>query len=229
MMTIRCGACGGEMQAAEGRTPKLCPYCGKPFDGTAPKNPPGPSPLDERLAAERNPKKKYAMICAALDNAPDDFFANRALLYHGRLHEPMHGGGLDFSIIKCHLLSVFETPEKYKKEARDAKLDELLRGAQLRKTMALAPDADAFFAEYLGKLAYEYIDLFIRGDSANSRVAFGFLRPPDALARRCAEPVRKMLRAVGETDRLTGAERALLLSALRDGYQKVFARDLDDI
>lgn len=222
MTEIQCAHCGKTMRAGEGEKPRLCPYCGKPYAAES-QAASEPSALDIRLKAERNPKKKYSMIQDALQKSPDDFFANRALLYHGRLHEPMRGRHLDFSIIKSHLLSIFDTPEKYTQAQVEEKARELLHDPQLEKTMALAPDAEAFYAEYLSHLAFEYVDLFIRGDSKYSHVAFGFGRSPHATARACAEPARRMLQAIGDSDLLDAKARALLLSAIREAYAKVFA------
>lgn len=91
----------------------------------------GPSALQERLRGVRDPRKRYKILCEALAQDPDSFEANEALLYHGRLHEPLRaarGGGIDYSLIKCHLFSAFDTPEKYSAQALREKYDELLRG-----------------------------------------------------------------------------------------------------
>jgi len=225
MITMRCAHCGGEIQAQPGRDIRLCPYCGKPF--AAPKG--EPSSLEKRLKAEKDPKKKYRMIQEALAREPDSLEVNKALLYHGRLHEPMRGAGIDFSIIKCHLLSVFDTPEKYSEKQLAEKYGELLRGPQLQRVLSLSQDPDAFFAEYLHRLAQEYVDLFIRGDTRYARLAFGFPRSPESLARACAQPVNRMLREISQTDRLTDAQRALLLSAVRAGYAAVFPGRHDNL
>ncbi len=213
--TIHCAKCGGEMQVPEGQVPRLCPYCGSSLTS------PSVSPLEERLRAERDPKRKYRIIQETLAASPDDFDANKALLFHGRLHEPMRKA-LDFSILKCHLLTVFDTPDEYSPQGLDDKYEELLQGPQLRKTMALAPDADAFFAEYLHRLAREYVDLFIRGDSKVAHAAFGFPRSQDSVARICADRVSRMLRAVAVSDRLDANTRLLLRQALLDGFSALF-------
>lgn len=199
---------------------RFCPFCGKPIAETATR---APSALAKRLAGEKNPKRKYAMIMEALAQSPDDFAANEALLYHGRLHEvAQKGAALDFSKIKCHLLHVFHAPEAYDAARREARLTELFADPQLQRTMALAPDADAFFSEYLQTLAFMYIDLFIRGDSRNSSFLFGFARSHDAQARRCAEPVNKILENIRTCDCITAAQGTLLLCAVRDGYARAF-------
>lgn len=220
MITKQCPHCGSNIQMEENQPVRFCPFCGKTLEAEAQQ---GPSALEKRLTGEKNPKKKYRIIQDALATSPDDFEANKALLFHGRLHEPLaRGKGLDFSIIKSHLLSVFGTPQAYDEAERAAKLEELLRGEQLRRTMALAPDADAFYAEYMYRMAQEYIDLFIRGDSKNNSLAFGFNRTPDSTARKCAPQVAAMLQEIGGAQDVTDAERALLIAAVREGYNRVF-------
>jgi len=215
------------MQAEEDKMPRLCPFCGNPFAEEA--DPLAPSPLDTQLSQMRDPKKKYKLIQEALSAAPDDFTVNRALLFHGRLHEPMRGKGIDFSIIKCHLLSVFEQPEAYDDARLAEKYEELLRAPQLQKTMALAPNPQAFYEAYLRRLAQEYVDLFIRGDSRNSQTLFGFSRSSESAARRCAESVRRMLNTIRESNRLDEKTRALLLDAVRTGYTGLFPGHAADV
>lgn len=215
-----CPHCGEALPDTGSKALRYCPHCGKALNA-----PPAReiSELEKRITAEKRPQRKYKLIQEALAKAPDDFEANRALLYHGRLHETIASRkGIDFSAIKCHLMSVFERPSDYTDEVLDAKYDELLRGPQLMKTMALAPDTDAFFAAYIHDMATLYIDLFIRGDSKNSTLAFGFSRMQEGIARKCAEPVRAMLAEIAATGRLTDVERVLFRHAVIDGYGRVF-------
>lgn len=211
-----CPHCGEEIRTVGDKPALFCQHCGKAIAEHQ------ESPLSRRLRAEKNPKKKHAMIQAALAENPDDFDANRALLHHGRLHEPFAvRKGISFANIKCHLLSVLEKPSEYTSAELDEKYEELLRGEQLRRTMALAPDADAFFDAYLLRLASEYVDLFLRGDSRNSGI-FGFPMREDTVARRCARTVRAMLEEIDRTPRLDAGERASMRRALCRGYAQVF-------
>lgn len=229
MLEMKCPACGGTMQVEEGRLLRACPYCGAELlheTGKAAWQIPGPSDLEKRLAKEQNPKKKYKLILAELEKNPDDFGANRALLYHGRLHENVmkRGGSLDYSIIKCYLFNIFESPERYTEAELDERYAELLEGEQLQKVLSLCGDADVFFRDYIRTLSAQYIELFIRGESRNSTYAFGFRRSLDSTARLCSEGVNKMLRTIAGSARLNGREeiRALLLSAVREGYNALF-------
>lgn len=196
---------------------KFCPKCGNSFSQDTP-----PSEFSQKLQAEKNPKKKYELIREVLVYHPDDFEANEALLYLGRLYEPMRGKDIDFSIIKCHLFCVFNEPEKLKPGVLEEKYSELLDGEQLRRTMALAPDAHVFFADYLHRLAREYIDLFIRGDSRYASSGFGFPRSAASLARKCAESVRRMLANIEADERITERQRGILSDAVKTGYTSVF-------
>lgn len=212
---MNCNHCG---QTLPGEETKFCPSCGKPVTAQAEK-----SALERELADVKDPKKRYKLIRAALERSPDDFAANEALLFHGRLHEPMRGGRrLDFSIIKSNLLCIFDEPEKLRPDEIREKLQELLHDAQLERTMALAPDAQAYFAAYLYRMAREYIDLFIRGDSRYTSLAFGIPRMGESLARRCGEPVRRMLQNIDNSDELDDAQRTLLREALYAGYAHAF-------
>ena len=228
MLEMKCPVCGGTMQLEEGRLLRACPYCGAALSHENVARGweiPGPSELEKKLAKENNPKKKYKLILAALEKDPNDFGANRALLYHGRLHEDcITRRGIDYSVVKCYLFNVFESPEKYTDAELDAKYAELLEGEQLKKVLSLCGDADVFFRDYIRCLAAQYVDLFIRGESRNSTVMFGFRRSLDSTAKLCAEPVREMLRTIAQSARLDGREetRALLAASVRAGYDALF-------
>lgn len=228
MLEMKCPVCGGTMRLEEGRLLRACPYCGAELSREAAARGweiPGPSELEKKLAKENNPKKKYKLILAALEKDPNDFGANRALLYHGRLHEDcITRRGIDYSVVKCYLFNVFESPEKYTDAELDAKYAELLEGEQLKKVLSLCGDADVFFRDYIRCLAAQYVDLFIRGESRNSTVMFGFRRSLDSTAKLCAEPVREMLRTIAQSARLDGREetRALLRSSVQAGYDALF-------
>lgn len=225
-MEAKCPHCGMDVQKTSAVPARFCPFCGKTLGNAAQ----GPSDLEKRIQAEKNPKKKYKIIQDALAAAPDDFDANLALLYHGRLHESLtHGNKLDYAIIKCHLLSIFHTPDQYTPQELDAKYEELLRGPQLQKTMALAPDPDALFAEYVYALAAQYVDLFIRGDTRNNSVGFGFMRSQASLARRCAPIVRGMMAMIAGEERMTLPERQLFAAALREGYARSFPGHMGEL
>ena len=212
----KCTHCGHEMRD---EAVKFCSNCGAALHVEVAE----PSPFAQRLQQETKPDRKYQLIQAVLAENPDDFEANEALLFLGRLHEKRRGRALDFSIIKCHLLCIYDEPEKLSADAYDEKHHELFEGEQLMRTMALAKSPGAFFKAYLERMAREYIDLFIRGDSRYATWGFGFSRSMDSLAKTCAEPVRRMIARVQDDERLDDERRALLERAVADGFAGVFA------
>jgi len=185
-----------------------------------------PSELETSLQKTQKPKEKYRLIMEALAKNPNDFQANEALLYHGRLHEALlrsSRGKIDYSAIPCHLLSVLDKPEDYTTAIIDAKFEELLQGDQLKKTMRLSENPDAFFVGYLKRMAFEYINLFIQGDSQNSRSAFGFGKSQASVAKACAAPVRRMLSNLKHARQIDDAARDVLRAAIVDGYGTIFS------
>lgn len=220
MTPLQCPHCQHEIGLDSGQTARFCPFCGKPIDSDSS----GPSELEQRLSREKKPQKRYAIIEEALAANPDDFEANKALLFHGRLHQVAYTrSGLDFSIIKCHLIGALDPKNGYNDEQLDTMYEELLSAPQLQKTMALSGQPEIFFAAYIHRLSFEYIDLFLRGDSRYNTFAFGFNRSMQSVARRCAPPVRRMLQEVQSTPRLSDAQRLLFAAALREGYARVFS------
>ena len=212
----KCIQCNHQMADEEA---KFCSSCGAPMTGTTPA---APSPFAERLAKETKPARQYAIIQEALEENPDDFEANEALLFLGRLHEKRRGRDIDFSVIKCHLLCIYDGPERLSASEYGAKHHELFEGEQLRRTMALAQNPAAFFGAYLARMAREYIDLFIRGDNRYATWGFGFSRSMDSLAKSCAEPVRQMIERIRADDLLDDAGRERMARAVADGYAGVF-------
>jgi len=208
--------CNHEM-ADEGA--RFCSSCGAPMADAAPVP---PSPLAERLAAATKPDQKYRIIREALAENPEDFEANEALLFLGRLHEKRRGRHIDFSVIKCHLMSIYDEPGRFPQAEYAAKHHELFEGEQLVRTMALANNPSAFWSAYLLRMAREYIDLFIRGDSRYATWGFGFSRSMDSLAKSCAEPVRRMIERIRADASLDDERRAQVERAVRDGFAAVF-------
>jgi len=182
--------------------------------------PPGEKPEVEALLAqadqERKPNRAYVHIQKALEIDPNSFAANRALLYHGRLHEAMKRPG-DFSVIKCYLFHVFEDPRGYKPEKLDERIKELFDDPLLVRTAILSGDEAGFLGIYLRHLAREYMRVFVRGRSSVSRGAFGFSRSADTVRERCEEIVAHMERNLRAEPRLTEEQRELLSDALAYG------------
>ena len=216
--SLACEGCGAALTpSSHGMAVVLAPQEEK--KAGPPPEKPGVEALLERAARESKPDRAHALIRQALDADPDSFAANRALLYHGKWHEVLQHPG-DFSRIKCHLLHMFEEPERYTAEQRDARVEELFHDPLLARTQALSGDGDAFLREYLNHLASEYLRIFVRGRNSVSHGMFGFGRSADSIHARCAEILAGMERNLRAEPRLTDAQRDLLCEALRTGLGK---------
>ncbi|MCL1796202.1 MAG: zinc-ribbon domain-containing protein [Clostridia bacterium] len=213
---ISCNQCGHQMADEEA---KFCSRCGAPMTETISA---APSLFSQRIAKETKPDRKYAIIQETLRENPDDFEANEALLFLGSLHERRRGRTIDFSVIKCNLLCIYDCPETLSSEAYESKHRELYEGEQLNRTRALAKNPAAYYDAYLLRMAREYIDLFIRGDTRYATWGFGFARSIDSLAKSCAEPVKRMIERVRADDRLSDATREQMARALSAGYAGAF-------
>ena len=210
--TLRCEGCGAALKPrAHGAAVML----EEEKAGPPPERPEVEALLD-RAAKERKPVRAYGHIQQALQLDPVSFVANRALLYHGRLHETAKRPG-DYSLIKCFLFHLFEEPENYTAEEFEARVQELFHDPQLVRTGALSGDEAAFLREYLRHLAGEYMRVFVRGRSSVGRAAFGFQRSDDSARQRCGQIAAIMERNLRAEPRLDEAQRELLSEALAHG------------
>ena len=169
--------------------------------------------LLEEAEREKRPDRAHKRLLRALEADPESFAAHRALLYHGKLHECLKRPG-DYSLIKCYLLHMYEEPQEYTGEQRDAKVEELFRDPQYLRTRELSGDAEAFETEYLRHLACEYFRIFLRGRSGIGRGMLGFSRSAETIRRIGEGIARRMRDAVDDDERLTQAQRDALNDAL---------------
>jgi len=214
--SLSCGGCGATLRpCAHGAAVVLEAQREGNQAGLSPENP-EVEDLLARAEKERKPDRAYAHILLALETDPDSFAANRALLYHGKLHEAVRRPG-DYSVIKSYLLHMFEEPESYTPEQREARLEELFCDPQLMRTAALSGDGSTFLREYIQRLANEYMTIFVRGRSSVSRGVFGFSRSSDSVRERCAEIVAVMERNIQAEPGITAEQCGLLSEALTKG------------
>jgi hypothetical protein len=174
------------------------------------------SALLRRAQEESDPVKRYALLQKAEDSAPNNLQVQKALLLHGRLHE-RDRHKIDFSVIKCYLLHVFEEPETYSFAKREDKIRELISEDRLVKAMDMAPDGQAFLKDYLTALSQEYIHLFLRGSSRHMKPIFGFA-PAGKPSRLLAAPAANMLRCMLKEQALTEDMRDILAGAFYKAY-----------
>lgn len=209
---FRCEGCGAELKpCAHGVAVML-----EEVKAGPPSEKPDVEALLERAAKERKPDRAYKLIQQALEIAPDSFAANRALLYHGRLHETTKRPG-DYTLVKCYLFHMFEEPGKYTPAQLDAMAEELFHDPQLARTAALSGDEAAFLTQYARHLAGEYLRVFVRGRSSVGRMAFGIPRPDDSTRKLCGQIVAGMERNLRAESRISELERELLSEALARG------------
>jgi hypothetical protein len=172
--------------------------------------------LLRRAQEESDPVKRFALLQKAEEAAPNNLQVQKALLLHGRLHE-RDRHKIDFSVIKCYLLHVFEEPETYSFAKREDKIRELISEDRLVKAMDMAPDGQAFLKDYLTALSQEYIHLFLRGSSRHMKPIFGFA-PAGKPSRLLAAPAANMLRCMLKEQALSEEMRDMLAGAFYKAY-----------
>ncbi len=236
-MPLICPGCGGRMDIEADRelVPFSCPYCAAQL--TPQKNgqavvlkasPAAPvhikdvpvgadvTALLRKAQEESDPIKRFALLQKAEEAAPNNLQVQKALLLHGRLHE-RDKHRIDFSVIKCYLLHVFEEPDTYTFAQREDKIRELISEDRLVKAMDMAPDGQAFLKDYLTALSQEYIHLFLRGSSRHMKPMFGFA-PAGKPFRLLAAPAASMLRCMLKEQALSNDLREMLAGAFYKAY-----------
>ena len=231
VMPLICPGCGGRMdvEAEKELVSFSCPYCAvmlspskngqavvlkvAPAPQVRPAAPAGEdvSALLRRARDESDPVKRYALLQQAETEAPHNLKVQKALLLHGRLHE-RNGRRIDFSVIKCYLLNVFEEPGAHTSARREEMIRELFSEERLVRAMGLAPDPTAFLREYLTELSREYVHLFLRGSSRYMKPLFGFA-PSGKPARLLAAPAAAMLSRMLAEPALSEEQKEMLSRA----------------
>ena len=174
--------------------------------------PKGALALLEKAGRQTDPVKKHELLLEAQAQFPDCLEVAQELLFLGRLHE-RSPKKLDFSVIKCHLMHFYLTPDEFTAAQREQMRTELFEHPDLRRCQELAPDADAFTRKYLERLSRDFINVFLRGSNRYMHSFFGF-RLDSRIAKVLASPLERMLSRVhGDTD-LDFEQRSMLYDAL---------------
>lgn len=230
MASIRCAKCGEET-AYSARPPKFCAYCGGIFAEEAENR-----HLKAALA-EPDYAKKRELLLSARAECPDSYEIEMELLCLGRLYEK--GRSADFYRIPFWPLQALETPRAFPEGERRKMLSSFFENPAIPPVLELAPSPDAFWRDYLKRMAREYVNIFIRSSSANSLI-LGFHRSERDVMRRsvpCAltmaenirtsalvpEPLRKILEASvinAVFSEFPGEETALYVEKLSNGRIK---------
>ena len=211
MTSIRCPKCGEEATYAD-RPPRFCAFCGAPYadDG------------DARLRAalnETDPARKRALLLEARAACPDSYAVEMELLCLGRLYET--GGRADFYRIPFWPLQALETPNAFSEGERRKMLSSFFDNPRIPPVRRLAASESAFWREYLGRMAKEYVNLFIRSSSANSLI-FGFRRGERDIMRRSAPCVLSMAENVRVSPLVPDGLREILENSLVSAFFAAF-------
>ncbi len=153
-------------------------------------------------------EKAYALY-------PDDLRVCRALLMLGGLGTRPRGT-LDYSLIKCYVLRVFEKPEEYTDEERQEKAREIFDHPLLKHCLELCPDeehAQAFLRSYAEELTGSYAHLFIEGASEHSGSLLGFSTLRSRQKARSV-PFAALLTGIAGSGALGRQEKDLLLQCV---------------
>lgn len=156
----------------------------------------------------QDPVEKHQLLLKAEELDKDNLKIQHALLMHGRLHE-RNPKRVDFSVIKCYILHVYEHPEQHEEEDIRLKTRELFDEERLQTCLALAPHPDSYLREYIEELSLEYIRLFLEGDASNVPSLFGITRK-HSVARYLAKPMADMVHNMLSSAYLRMHEQQLL-------------------
>lgn len=205
-----CPRCGKTLEVAGAA---FCPHCGSPVAAAqAAPVPEGALALLEKAERQADPVKKHKLLLEAQAQYPDCLEVAQELLFLGRLHE-RSPKKLDFSVIKCHLLHFYLTPDDFSAAQRQQMRAELFEHPDLKRCQELAPDADAFTRKYLERLCRDFINVFLRGSNRYMHSFFG-LRLDNRISKVLASPVAQMLGCVHGDTELDFQRRAMLYDAL---------------
>lgn len=148
-----CPRCGKPVEIAGA---SFCPHCGAPVAAAqAAPVPEGALSLLEKAERQTDPVKKHKLLLEAQAQYPDCLEVAQELLFLGRLYE-RSPKKLDFSVIKCHLLHFYLTPDDFSAAQQQQMRTELFDHPDLRRCQELAPDPDAFTRKYLERLCRRF-------------------------------------------------------------------------
>ena len=144
-----------------------------------------------QASKQTDPVKKKAILDQAAAQYPDDLSVQEELLHLGRLwqRDPRR---LDYHVIKCYLLHVFEEPETETPAMRQQMLQELTEDPQLLLCRKMAGDGEeAFLRRYVTRMCREYVKLFLVSANSKNGTIMGLRIFP--LEKCLAKPVAVML------------------------------------
>ena len=205
---MQCMVCHRELPLADAA---FCPYCGAAVQTEQRAVPEEVKQLLRTLEEQKDPVQKHAMLLEAEKKYPDSLEVAEEILFLGRLYE-RSARKLDYSVIKCYLLHMYLTPEKFSPERMAEMRAELFAHPHLLRCLALAGDENAFLRRYLNRLCTEFITIFLLSSTYYTKSFFGF-RLDTRMGRVLAEPACAMLCAIHADEQLDARHRTLLCNA----------------
>lgn len=215
MNTFICKSCGGKWEYAD-VLPKFCPLCGKEIAAEGENK---VASLLAEAAKTEDPVKKHDILTEALKLAPADPEVNRQILCLGRMYE--RGGKPDFYRIPFWPLTALERPGELPRKEKEKMMDAFFRNPEVGRVAELFPDKSAFLAEYYDYMALMYVDIMMKGSTANNSF-LGFPRRKEEVCRRCAGGLVNMLKNLEKAELPTTEQKQLLHASLIKAFGKVF-------
>lgn len=217
MTSAVCPKCG-KTTLYEGEAPKFCAHCGGEFKIGEKKD----EALDKLLKnalSEGDTAKRYQLLLKAREAYPDCYEVEKEILFLGRLYE--RGGKPDFYRIPYWPLAAYENPGEFSRKKREEMLTRFFENPEIDRVADLLGDKDAFWEEYLFRMAKGYVDLFLKGNNANSTF-FGFRRREGEIMKRCAQSLVRMLANIEKADYPDEKLRKTLVRALWTEFVDAF-------
>lgn len=218
MPSIRCPLCGKETLYASD-APLFCSHCAGKLSADAKNG------LDERIGRalrEEDICKRHAALLLLREEFPENRQLEMEILCIGRLYE--RGGKPDFFRIPFWPLAAFEKPGEFSKKMRAEMLVRFFENPDIANAMALYESAEDFWAEYLFRMAKEYVRLFLKGSSEKNTV-LGFRRRENDVLKRCSQALGHMLENIESAPYPDEGKRKLLALGLRRAFQEEFGAD----
>lgn len=210
-----CASCGGKWEYGE-TLPKFCPLCGKEValgDGGK------VADLLIEAAKIEDPAAKYAVLSEAKVLAPDDPEVNKQILYLGKMY--VRDGKADFYRIPFWPLTALERPGELPRREKEKMLTAFFNNPEYDRVAELFEDKTAFLTEYYDHMAFMYVDIMMKGSTANNSF-LGFPRRKEEVCRRCGNGVIAMLKNLEKTDVPTREQKTVLKDALIRAFGEVF-------
>lgn len=201
----------------------FCPFCGEKIATAA-----SASSVEERnwlqkIKEESNPIKKHKLIETGIQICPNSLPLHEEALFLGRLYM-RDGKKLDFSLIKCHLLYMYLTPENFSDKKKHDMRNELFHDAELETCITLSGNEEQYLRKYLRQLSKQFTELFLCGSTYYTKTIFGF-RIDQQLDRVLAKPAAQMIAQMLNDEVLTKAESSILSKAFLQGFSDAVGND----